>query len=72
MQRENRYVVLKISEINNYLDDTEILQLARICNKLDISRRREGKAALECVVIQSNWNCYEEAWNLIEKESRCA
>lgn len=52
-KREERYIVLKLK----HLTEEEIENLYSY-----------NHAAVECVVIESDWKCYEEAWKMVEKE----
>lgn len=67
-QRENRYVVLKIKDIDEALELWEREQLINICQKIMQFRERRGAESLNCVVIEQDWACYDEAWVLVEKE----
>lgn len=68
MQREQRYLVLKISDINDYLTMREITGLESLTNKLNDLRVAAGKSDLDCVVVESDWKCYDAVWKLIEDE----
>lgn len=67
-QREHRYVVLKIKDIDNALELWERDQLINICNKILAYRESTDRDPLECAVVESDWACYDEVWNLIEQE----
>lgn len=68
MQREQRYVVLKLKDIDAYLELWERDALAAMLQKINYYRAEEGKEDLECVVIEHDWSCYEDAWMLVERE----
>jgi hypothetical protein len=65
--RENRYLVFKISDVEAALDDRQkgILDGLRML----VARHREsaGKSPLEAVVVEADWPIYEQAWTLIKK-----
>lgn len=70
-QRESRYIVLKktdVKELNTAglltITDVEILQ--KILEKIERIRIINGKQALECVVVESDWPEYEATWKSIE------
>lgn len=65
-QRENRYTVLKISDIVEALDPDEKTTLIELEEKIDRYRKAEGKVSLECVVVESDWPEYEPTWKAIE------
>lgn len=62
-QREERYIVFKISDLGNSFKGDEIRQLAR---EYVEQLRRNGKPPLECVVVESDWPEYEPTWKAIE------
>jgi hypothetical protein len=62
-EREQRYVVLKLSDI----DSVQRTQLKTIQAYHDKARERRGANALECVVVEKDWPEYERTWNLIEQ-----
>ena len=56
--REERYIVFKMSDLGNSLKGDEIRKLAR-----EYAEHREqlGKKPLDCVVVESDWPEYERA-----------
>ena len=62
-QREERYVVFKVSDLGNSLKGDEIRKLAR---EYAEQRRLKGKEPLECVVVEKDWPEYEPTWKAIE------
>ena len=62
-QREERYVVFKVSDLGNSLKGDEIRRLAR---EYAEQRRLKGKEPLECVVVEKDWPEYEPTWEAIE------
>lgn len=67
-KQEIRYTVLKNKDIAMALEVEEILALAAIIEKVDTWRVQQGKPMLECVVFESTWKQYKDAWELIKKE----
>ncbi len=61
--REERYIVFKISDLGNSLKGDEIRRLAR---EYAEHRQRLRKKPLECVVVESDWPEYEPTWKAIE------
>lgn len=71
-QRENRYIVLKISDYNQALSHAEISLLAALTEKVDNYRRKQGKDILQAVVVEHDWPEYESVWQAIEERVRNA
>lgn len=67
-ERENRYVVLKRSDMD-LLTDEDRKDLDRICSLVKTSRYVKQKPVFECLVVEAGWPEYESIWNRIE--SRC-
>lgn len=65
-QRENRYIVLKVSDYNQCLTDKEAIELSNIVYKVDAYRRKQGKDILQTVVVERDWPEYEPVWQMIE------
>lgn len=70
MQREKRYTVIKDKDIAAYLTEKEKEQLDDICRKINRHRLMEGRALLECVVVEHDWPEYERTWDAIELRVR--
>ena len=67
MIRENRYVVLKLSDIDKYVSERLKDKLISVCNEIICGRERDNKPELECVVVESDWPEYEPTWEAIAK-----
>jgi hypothetical protein len=67
MERETRYTVLKISDIDGALSTVEKEVLVILEEKIDTFRRVRGKQPLKCVVVEHDWPEYEPTWAAIEK-----
>ena len=65
-QREERYLVFKISDVIEHLTTTEALHLARLYKIQRVGRKEAGKSELECVVVEKDWPEYEPTWKAIE------
>ena len=65
-QREERYLVFKISDVIEHLTTTEALHLARLYEIQRVGRKEAGKSELECVVVEKDWPEYEPTWKAIE------
>lgn len=65
MQREQRYLVVKYKDMAAYLSDEDAVALIELVKKVDAGRRAEGKQAVECVCVESDWPEYEEVWAMI-------
>jgi len=67
-EREDRYIVLKRSDIAVACLSREQLEtLDDICRKVRMARVGNGKPDLECVVVESDWPEYEPTWAAIER-----
>ena len=71
MEREERYVVIKLSDIEKALELGHITQsnfttLEHILSKLWYSRAQRGKEDLKTVVVEHDWPEYEKVWEMIE------
>ncbi|MDC3312709.1 hypothetical protein OAV22_02105 [Flavobacteriaceae bacterium] len=66
MNRENRYEVLKISDVSEALNAEEKEALIHITETVAAWRERNGKIPLSCVVVESDWPEYEFVWGMIE------
>ena len=64
--REERYIVFKLSDVEEHFTPGEKQQLARLVEVQRVGREEAGKAPLECVVVESDWPEYEPTWNVIE------
>jgi len=54
-KRERRYLVMKGSDMAEALTENEQDKLATIARGLDMWRRRNGKADLDCFVVEADW-----------------
>ncbi len=66
MHRENRYTVIKNTDINRYLSFTEIAQMELLFSKVTRERLADGRGEMRCVVVEHNWPEYEPTWKSIE------
>ncbi len=67
-EREMRYYVAKIRDVNAALNDRELETLFILLGKVDEHRTTSGKKSLEGVFVQDNWTIYSEVWQLVEHE----
>jgi hypothetical protein len=70
MQREDRYIVIKKSDIESAIQSEDLTKqeawnLKTIARLVDHGRESRGKQRLECVVVESDWPEYEPVWNMI-------
>lgn len=67
-EREQRYVVLKITDIAAIgLSTVELAIFNATCDKVSRARIRRGKGPLECVVVERDWPEYEPTWQAIKQ-----
>ena len=65
-KRENRYLVLKLSDIEKYLSVDQKMQLRDLDCDVGDGRERAGKLPLKAVVVEHDWPEYEPTWEAIE------
>lgn len=66
MEPEERYVVLKIKDIEHFLSTSQKDDLHDIRGTIDAYRRMTKKGELKAVVVESDWPEYERVWKMIE------
>ena len=64
--REERYLVFKLSDVEEHFTPGEKQQLARLVEVQRVGREEAGKPLLRCVVVESDWPEYELTWRAIE------
>ena len=64
--REDRYIVFKLSDVEEHFTPGEKQQLARLAEVQQVGRSEAGKPPLECVVVEADWPEYEPTWKAIE------
>ncbi len=67
---ETRYLVLKLADIESALDDRQKGMLEGLSRIVDSSRIARGKKALNAVVVESDWPCYDQVWALVEQQAK--
>lgn len=67
MNRESRYLVFKIKDLNAYLSDDEKEQLDDIARKINRCRLIDDKELVQCVVVEHDWPEHESTWKAIER-----
>lgn len=65
MKREERYLVLKVSDINRYLNPVAQKTLSDIAHLINGVRRSQARGELKCLVVEKDWPEYEHVWELI-------
>jgi hypothetical protein len=65
-KREERYYVLKISDMRKYLSREKFELVGAIAEKLNAGRAVDGKSLLQAVVVEHDWPEYERVWQMIE------
>jgi len=66
-EREDRYLVLKRSDIEKYLPDDQKKLLYFVAGNIRDDRTLDGKEPLQCVVVEHDWPEYETTWAAIER-----
>lgn len=71
MKRENRYYVLKVSDIDaakraGFISPEALDGLESAALAVNQVRQQRGKDELSCVVVESDWPEHEVVWGMIE------
>lgn len=64
--REERYYILKISDMRKYLGVEKQEAVRAIAEKLNAGRIVDKKNVLQAVVVESDWPEYDAVWDMIE------
>jgi len=65
-QREERYIVFKLSDVEEHFTPDEKRHLERLVEVQRAGREEACKSPLDCVVVESDWPEYEPTWREIE------
>lgn len=65
-KREQRYYVLKLSDLQGTVSFADLLYLDEISRKVADRRAQEGKEQREYLVLEGDWPEYEATWRAIE------
>lgn len=66
-KRENRYLVLKRSDIDRALTIPDQTVLFRLAELIHTNRKVYGKRPFACAVVESDWPEYEPTWGAIQR-----
>lgn len=67
-KREARYLIFKIADMQQYLNDDQIEYLYTLGNAIQAKRINDKRKHLEAVVVESDWDVYDKVWSLVEDE----
>lgn len=67
-KREDKYLVLKKSDIESVLSDEEKRRLHNICLRISESRQSRGKFDSSYVVVKESEPYADQVWELIKAE----
>lgn len=65
-RREDRYVVLKRTDLERYATPAQLRELERTCEMVRAGRMTEGKRLNSYVVVADDWPEYKETWAKIQ------
>lgn len=65
-RREDRYIVLKRSDLERHATPSQLRELKRTCEMVRAGRLNEGKRIDHYVVVADDWPEYEETWEKIQ------
>ncbi len=66
--RETKYYVIKLKEMHAALTSDEQSQLEQLLDKVAQYRSEQGKAPLQCVVVESDSSLYEPTYQALENQ----
>ena len=66
MEREQRYIVIKLTDLEKTSPEIQGAALA-VCDAVIEQREQAEKAPLECVVVEKDWPEYDETWFTIAR-----
>lgn len=66
MNRYNKYLVIKIADIEKYLSDEKQLKLNALVTCIRVGRVKDGKQDQQYVCVAADWPMYEQVWKMIE------
>jgi len=69
MELENRYIVLKRTDVERYLNEDEKITLSTLCELVDDGRRDSGKNSIDTLVIESDWPEYGPALDALAERA---
>lgn len=67
MEREQKYLVIKLADLQNYLPDMEHNEIIRLAQLVKQRRMADGKQDTQYVCVADDWPMYEMVWSLIER-----
>lgn len=66
-RREERYLVLKLNDIQGALSPREKEILIKLEETINLYRKTiKAKPPVNCVVVEDGWPIYEQTWKMIE------
>ena len=65
-KREDRYIVIKRSDLERHATPAQLRELERTCEMIRFGRMNEGKRLNSYVVVADDWPEYEETWARIQ------
>jgi hypothetical protein len=66
MEREERYIVLKVKDFEAALGRVEKEQCHAAFTKIALHRHARGAGRMRCVVVEHDWPEYAATWAAIE------
>jgi hypothetical protein len=65
--KEEKYLVIKLTDIDNYLTKDEVVKLYSICDSINLGRLLNNKKRNSYIVINEDEKYSEKVWDLILK-----
>ena len=63
--REDRYIVFKLSDVERYLTDKDRAHLAMMKREIDAGRDCANKPPFKGLIVEADWPEYEPTWRAI-------
>jgi len=67
MKREERYIVLKLTDLDAALTPPARECLERLCDLVALQRALTGKRPFQAVIIEDDWPEFEPVWGMLER-----
>lgn len=67
MNKEERYIVFKLSDIEKYIGADKFFLLRKLIRGIEAGRERDEKKPFDCVVIEHDWPEYEKVWEMLSE-----
>ena len=67
-EKEDRYVVFKRKDMEKYFGSSEWSNLRHLIATINAGRQKDNKPLVECVVFESDWEDYDQVWDMVRRQ----